>query len=347
MATKTNKGNFIRVFAKMQNRMALGVFHAYMELHPGTDLNGLRETFPNSLCPDRGVKELFLEWGEAQAREDNKWKGYFSEESEALKVGDDGRMVAVNCTWTSNSLERLKEKAAEMGIEVASRGQFDEKSPYIKDKYYLQFLNFPNPYEPSVKEMEKYHGIWDNLKDYVAHESALNGIFINDAAFARNTDLDKVIIKCSALNDFYSTNIRRIYPVAKQITEIPDFDARLAKGCTGLVDEIALVDGRRNYSFATKYCSHHKPELYPIFDSYVFQVLLALKKQYPAKFRFTDKDDLKDYAKFKQAIYDFRNGFGLQAYTYKDVDRYMWLLGKRYFNKYERRAKKEIKKEQK
>ena len=342
---KTNNGNSIRVYAKMQNRMALGILHAYMALHPETDLDALREIFPNTLCPDRGVSELFIDREKALAR-DSTWKGYFSEKSEALKLSD-GQMIAVNCTWTRNSLDRLKGKAATLGIEVASREAFDEAYPYMKDKYYLLYLVFPNHYVPSVAEMKKYHAIWDGLEDYVAHESALNGIFINDAAFSKNTDLDKVIIKCSALNDFYSTNIRKIYPVAKQITEIPDFDERLAKGCTKLVDEIAIVNGRRNYSFATKYCSHHKPALYPIFDSYVCQVLVALKKQYPGKFSFANKDDLKDYAKFKRAIDELRNGFGMQACTYKDIDRYLWLLGKRYFNKYENTGKGSGQKKQK
>jgi hypothetical protein len=33
------------------------------------------------------------------------------------------------------------------------------------------------------------------------------------------------------------------------------------------------------YSFATKYCSHHKPEMYPIYDSYVDKMLGYFKKR--------------------------------------------------------------------
>lgn len=192
---------------------------------------------------------------------------------------------------------------------------------------------FPNPYLPSIEELRKYHSRWNGLEDYVAQERALDWLFIDNRETCINTDVSIVLIKCSTLNDFYSTKIYKTYSVARNIISIPDFDNRLRQGDDSLVKEIAEVDGRNNYSFATKYCSHHQPTLYPIYDRYVADVLDALRRQYPAAFSFTHKEELKDYSVFRKAIDSIRKEFGLDAYSYKDIDRYLWLLGKEYFNK--------------
>lgn len=192
----------------------------------------------------------------------------------------------------------------------------------------------PDSYSPSESELKKYLVRWDNLNDYVAHEEALAMIFRDNSTFRQNTDLRCIIIKCSALNDFYATNIFRIAPVARKILEITDFDERLTNGDDTLVEEIALVDGRRNYSFATKYCSHHQPLLYPIFDRYVCDVLADLCRRNPDAFRFKHKNALTSYPTFRGAIDDFRRAYGLDKYSYKEIDRYLWQLGKDFYNPY-------------
>ena len=44
-------------------------------------------------------------------------------------------------------------------------------------------------------------------------------------------------------------------------------------------------------------------------------------------------DDLKDYVKFKNILEDFKIYYGLKQYSLKELDRYLWLLGKEYFKK--------------
>lgn len=192
---------------------------------------------------------------------------------------------------------------------------------------------FPNPYIPSVAELTKYHSRWNGLEDYVAQEQALDWLFINNRETSINTDIRIVLLKCSTLNDFYSTKIYKTYSVAMNIISITDFDSRLRHGDDSLVKAIAEVDGRNNYSFATKYCSHHQPTLFPIYDRYVADVLEALRRQYPDVMPFLRKEELKEYSIFRKAIDSVRDHFGLGGYTYKDIDRYLWLLGKEYFNK--------------
>lgn len=199
--------------------------------------------------------------------------------------------------------------------------------------------DFPNPYQPSEDELLKYHSRWNGLEDYVAQEHALDWLFIHNRETSINTDISVVLIKCSTLNDFYSTKIYKTYSVAKNIISITDFDNRLRQGDDLLVRDIAEVDGRNNYSFATKYCSHHQPTMFPIYDRYVADVLDALRKQYPEVMPFCHKDELKDYTTFRKSIDAIRDHFGLSDYTYKDIDRYLWLLGKEYFNKRDKQIK--------
>jgi len=87
------------------------------------------------------------------------------------------------------------------------------------------------------------------------------------------------------------------------------------------------------YSFATKYCSHHKPLDYPIYDSYVDEVLKYYRKR--DGFALFRNEELKNYSRFKSILEEFRSYYHLGEYNLKELDKYIWQLGKAYFNKYE------------
>ena len=74
------------------------------------------------------------------------------------------------------------------------------------------------------------------MPDYIVQEEAINELF--QGCYNSNKCLKNIIIKCSVLNDFYSTNIFKVYPVACHILEL-DIDERLKKGDISLVNEIA------------------------------------------------------------------------------------------------------------
>ncbi|HPV62686.1 MAG TPA: hypothetical protein PLY22_01980, partial [Fervidobacterium sp.] len=85
------------------------------------------------------------------------------------------------------------------------------------------------------------------------------------------------LVKVSVLNDIYGTNLFNTFAMASHIVEL-DIDERLQKADDTLVMDIAkmtLPNGQVKsfYSFATKYCSRHKPKDYPLYDSYVDKVL--------------------------------------------------------------------------
>ena len=190
--------------------------------------------------------------------------------------------------------------------------------------------------KPSASEVEKYLKSWKNLKNYKLQEDALDKLFFE--LLPSNEEISDILLKVATLNDFYSTNIFSIYPVAEHILD-SNIDSRLKTFDETLVEEIqsvAIGDKTWNfYSFASKYCSHHNPEEYPIYDSYVEKVLCY----------FRDRDgfsnfktlELKDYKKFKDTLVEFKYFYGLDKYDLKKIDRYMWQLGKEYFPKNYRR----------
>lgn len=185
---------------------------------------------------------------------------------------------------------------------------------------------------PSIRQAEIYLNRWYGLENYRMQEEALDRLFTKLCPY--NTEISDVLIKASTLNDFYSTNIFSIYPVAKHICAL-DIDARLKAGDVTLVREIQYVrvEGiiKNNYSFASKYCSHHNPTEYPIYDSYVDRVL----RYFRDRDNFSDFQDvdLKDYSKFKNILIHFRSFYGLDQYNLKQIDQYVWLLGKNFFPK--------------
>ena len=188
----------------------------------------------------------------------------------------------------------------------------------------------PKSYQPTIEEVKKYLELWDTLENYVLQEELLDKLFFQTYPF--NEEISEILIKSAALNDFYSTNIFSIFPVAKHIHSLK-IDKRLKAKDPNLVNDIALVDmngkTRNFYSFATKYCSHHDPINYPIYDIYVEKVLITLNKR--DEFSKLGKKDLKDYKKFKEIIMDFRKYYGLDGFNLKQIDRYIWQLGKEFF----------------
>ena len=193
--------------------------------------------------------------------------------------------------------------------------------------------DLPIGYIPSVKDAEWFINYWNELPSYSDQEKALDKLFMNICK--RNDNIEDVLIKCSSLNDFYSTNIFDIHTVAQHILSL-NIDERLKDGDLSLVGDIAHVEvnGKDHffYSFATKYCSHHQPARYAIYDSYVEKVLLSMNKR--KHFANFNREDLKDYETYISVIRAYQQTFGLMNYNIKQLDQYLWQLGKWYFNQY-------------
>ena len=51
------------------------------------------------------------------------------------------------------------------------------------------------------------------------------------------------------------------------------------------------------------------------------------------KFAKFNKDDLKDYVKFKNILIQFKKFYNIDEYNLRDIDKYLWIAGKEYFPK--------------
>lgn len=188
-------------------------------------------------------------------------------------------------------------------------------------------------HHPSVDELIVYIDKWNELTDYVNQEKALDKLFLE--LCKENRVIEDILIKCSALNDFYSTNIFKIHNVAQHYIKL-NIDERLEACDLSLVEDMANIEinGRHFcfYSFASKYCSHHRPDIYPIYDNYVHK-LLKYYKDRDGFCRFKNAD-LRDYQSYTQVIKSFRSFYGLEAFSIKQIDKYLWQLGKEAFNRF-------------
>ena len=118
-----------------------------------------------------------------------------------------------------------------------------------------------------------------------------------------------------------------------------DIDARLKQGDPEVVEEIASLTfkvkdvpkKRRNYSFATKYCSFHQPDLYPIYDSIVDKILKAYQRQ--DTFSSQPLGDLKDYRRFKEVLQEFVISYELEGLGFRELDCFLHDYGKEEFAK--------------
>jgi len=191
----------------------------------------------------------------------------------------------------------------------------------------------PENYMPSEKEVQRYIEHWNGLESYVDQEHALDELFTSLCPL--NVQMESVLLKIAVLNNFYSTNIYDVHTVAKHFMKF-DIDKRLAYGDPDLVDDLALVSlkngkAKHFFSFATKYCSHHKPLLYPIYDNYVAEVLKYFRRRDGfCKFK---NEDLLLYPSFKSIIDDFMQFYRLDHFNYKQIDQYIWQLGKEYYKR--------------
>lgn len=269
------------------------------------------------------------------------WNVVFSEDFEnmgknllleTLKEHSNGK-VETNVNSYMAHLRRFRSfLAIESAIDVSmppAKAALRTKSNPRKLKQHL-----PNP---SVEQVDKYLEKWNLLEDYRLQEDSLDKLFFE--LCPENKDISDVLLKVSALNDFYSTHIFKVFPMAKHIISI-DIDDRLRNGDVTLVQDIQKVSGtnRNHYSFATKYCSHHQPLDYPIYDSYVDKVLCYYRKR-DDFFDFTDSD-LKNFKRFKTILLAFRSFYELETYNLKEIDKYIWLLGKESFPRYYKQQKR-------
>lgn len=188
--------------------------------------------------------------------------------------------------------------------------------------------------DPSVEEVLRYVNIWDNLDIYSQPDVFLKKLFTE--TYCDNVDVYQVMVKVCMLNTIYNTNIHHPLLVANHIVGL-DVDNQIRNGNLSIINDFAKIKlGNtkvvRYYSFATKYCSFHNPTSYPVYDSFVGKVLLYFRDaNIGSSFYNFKNSDFRDYEKFVNILCKFRSYYGLEQFSYKDLDKYLWQIGKKHF----------------
>lgn len=178
---------------------------------------------------------------------------------------------------------------------------------------------------PTADRVKSHIAEFDGKPRYYDAEKTLKLVF---KQWPRNGVREEVLTKVVVLNRLYSTNIFNPYAVADHIVSLGIDDA-LAEGDPDVVERIAdiTIDGKRKFffSFATKYCSWHRPCDYQIYDSRVNWMLW----RYRLVFGFLDfkRDELGRYHSFVKIADAFTQFFGLTEFTRKEIDKFLWIEG--------------------
>lgn len=164
-------------------------------------------------------------------------------------------------------------------------------------------------------------------------ESALEQLF---KGFPKNKETAHILLKVIAVNSLYSTQIPMqseriptVWEVADHIKAL-NIDSELDAGSLAPVFNIAKIESptkkvHYNYSFATKYCNWHRPEVYPIYDSRVDEYLWHFMKS--GHISHFDRQDLKIYKTLKEKVSEFRNCCGLDELNFKELDKFLYSEG--------------------
>lgn len=190
---------------------------------------------------------------------------------------------------------------------------------------------------PSADRLINAAKMFDNENQAV--EASLAELFTQ---YPDNNKLAQVFLKVVAVNVLYGTQIP-LYsdrkPTVEQVAQhivTRGIDSALENGDAEIVDGIALITpvGKKawnNFSFATKYCSWHRPKAYPIYDSRVEKYLRFLNRS--REIPGWEHPDHWNYPKFREIVESVRTQYGLQEFTFKQLDKFMYYEGSKLFDK--------------
>ncbi len=205
---------------------------------------------------------------------------------------------------------------------------FDEVSVDVdlkRDKIFI-----PRPSEESIHH---YLEFWKADK-YRIQEEILNRFFKD--SMPTNTDLSEILIKTVLINEFYSTMVFDTFSLAKHIYSRKKLDSLIQEGSIKAIDEFMNVplgkkgETKNLISFASKFCGFHSPKAFPLYDSYLCDVLRAFRNANNAdNFANFTNQDLRGYQSYKNILIEFMSFYQLdkEEYSFKKLDMYLWQLG--------------------
>lgn len=173
---------------------------------------------------------------------------------------------------------------------------------------------------PDENDIEHFVEMFGHDKIYHANDNAIRNLI---RTFPANTNLSEVLPKVVTINQLYSTRIQNPIPMAWHIYALEGLDDEIADGLTSCVERIGRIIMKDKsiyfYSFASKYCSWHNLNAYPIYDIFVELSL----NHFDVK-----QGNLRIYENLKASVDNFREKYRLTRFTYKEIDKFLWLYGK-------------------
>jgi hypothetical protein len=204
-------------------------------------------------------------------------------------------------------------------------------------------MSTPQPRKPTADFVQKQIDEVRRNRQFAREREVLSKIL---ERFPLNRNLEDVILKTSLVNSIYSTRIFDVCKVGYHIVD-QQIDSQLESKSPEVVERIARVtfdDGKKKYlySFATKYCSWHKPNDYPRYDGYVSRLLISYQKR--DDFDQFVSDDLKNYVRYKEIIGRFRDRYQLTQFNFDELDQFLWAYGKAYEKELETKTRPKVRK---
>lgn len=193
---------------------------------------------------------------------------------------------------------------------------------------------------------EKVEEFDDNEK---LNEQALELLF---NTFKSNTDEKEILLKVVTLNNRYSAGLTdnalnkeksdiyekenkpkptNVMVMTKHISKIEKTHHCFSSEAEPIfiVNKLRHIEGyKQAYSFATKYVSWtFRDKNIPIADGYVKALLYYMNKK-DCFYENLVFNDLEDYSIYCKVYKSFVEHFKLEKYSYKQLDKYLWLYSK-------------------
>lgn len=180
--------------------------------------------------------------------------------------------------------------------------------------------------DSKIEEYER-----DSNKDesrYLKDDKAINRVF---KKYPTNTIFEEVLAKVCIINTLYSAGVRenQVRKLAEHIINIASLDEKIRKGDLEAFNSISNTPKDMNNVpvFASKYCHFSNPQKFVIYDSNSRRALVNLNNKLHFADTFTE-NAITDYQKYKKNL-DLFLGRLQKAYSYKKIDEFLWLYGKK------------------
>ena len=184
-------------------------------------------------------------------------------------------------------------------------------------------MHYSNPISEIIEE---YFDIFRGQGGYFVEDNrALNYFQINPM----NHDLQDVLLKVREIRDVELISNEAEDAMVEHIVNL-NIDGDLELTDNKLVMDIARMDFRGEtrffYSFATRYCCYHHPELYPIYDFLIEQFLKLYYKRTNGV--VIEDHQLFHYTSFRHLMREYLDAFHLPLNSYWELDKFIWAYGK-------------------